>query len=230
MQIIRTKNPEQVAADTLSELLAHYHTGPVLLLVSAGSALALLDNVSPSVFGNRLTVGVLDERYDESDTINNFSQLQETRFFKAVVAAGGSYIDTKMVPGDAITTFVRRFDEAISAWQNSHTDGVILATFGLGPDGHTAGIMPGYVALIESVKTAVVGYEVPLSINPYPKRATITPYFLTKHISAAVAFVDNQAKCAVLEQVLSGSGEVETIPALLWHKVKNLTVVTSCTE
>lgn len=228
MEIIHTDNPTIEAGKVMGELLEQYKDTPVLLLVSGGSAFSLLENIPVSVLDARITFGVLDERYDTDPSVNNFAQLSETEFFKQAVLSGASYIDTKVASGESLQNLGLRFNQTLNKWKDNNPTGVVLITLGLGIDGHTTGLMPGYVEEVSWSGVLAMGYEVTPLVNPFTRRVTVTSRFLKNEVTAAVAYVSGSDKCAVLARLLAAEGEVESCPGLLWHSIPKLTIVTDC--
>jgi 6-phosphogluconolactonase/glucosamine-6-phosphate isomerase/deaminase len=230
MEIIRTNKPKVVAGEVLGKLLDKYKDTPVLLLLSGGSAFSILEAIPVSVLDSRITLGVLDERYDTDSSVNNFAQLSETEFFKQAVLSGALFIDTRVASGESLQNLGLRFNHTLTKWRENNQSGVVLITLGLGKDGHTAGLMPGYVEEVSWSGVLAMGYEVAPSVNPYTKRVTVTSRFLKNEVTAGVAYVAGSDKCPVLDRLLRAEGEIETTPALLWHSIPALTIITDCQE
>lgn len=230
MSIERIYSPTAAttAANTLQQVLEKYEAVPILLLVSGGSWLSVLDLLPPQLCSYQLTLGMLDERYDTNPAHNNFSQLMRTTFFATAKTCGLDVIDTRVQPAETAEALALRFEETIRAWQADNPEGVIVVTFGMGSDGHTAGIMPGYVATLSADAAYVQSYSVPETVNPFPDRVTVTPHFLTTQVTEAVAYVSGEHKCATLAAVMQASRTVEEAPAQLWHDIPVVTVVTDC--
>lgn len=91
--------------------------------------------------------------------------------------------------------------------------------FGIGPDGHTSGILPGSPALTSS--DLACNYV----SDPYT-RITTTPTAL-QHISEAVVYTTGEAKWPVLEQ-LSSAVPMRQQPAQLLKKIPILTIYNDC--
>lgn len=115
--------------------------GPVLLLLSGGSnirtSVALRDKLHIS---NDLTVGLTDERYGQPGHIDsNWQKLMDAGFDAKKV---------KLLPvleGKSIEETTEDYKEKLrNAFQ---TNSAIFGLFGLGEDGHTAGILPGSPAV-----------------------------------------------------------------------------------
>jgi 6-phosphogluconolactonase/glucosamine-6-phosphate isomerase/deaminase len=227
MNLISTTNPVVVAGAELTKILASCADVPVLLLLSGGSAFSFLAEVSETVLDERITLGVLDERYDLDPAINNFAQLSQLSFFARAVEGGCSFIDTRVEAGESLVDMALRYDLAIKSWRRQNPEGVVVATLGLGIDGHTAGIMPDYVDGLATSSSAVVGYTVPASVSLYQNRVTISPRFFKEDIAAAMAFVVGEEKYPSLETVIAKEGEINDRPALLWHHIPTVTLVTT---
>ncbi len=113
-----------------------------LLLFSGGSALSVLDYIDNNVLGDYLTVGVLDERYDPTNQNNNFTQLTKTIFFRRAKKAKINFIDTSVKRNQTQQQLAEYFEKSLREWKKRNKNGIILATVGMGEDGHIAGIMP----------------------------------------------------------------------------------------
>lgn len=218
--------PDKRAGEILTEYIRAAGDAPVLLLLSAGSAFDVLAHIKPSVRSPALSIGMLDERYSSDETINNFSQLMGTTFYAEALAAGTHFFDSRIVAGESATDVAHRFEKCLRTWRADHPDGIIIATLGMGGDGHTAGIFPGYVEHLNRNGAWVEAYEVPLEVNQYTSRITVTPHFLTTEITYAVAYVVGDSKRALLATVLDPSTPPDTYPAALWRSLPNVTVVT----
>src|SRR4051812_45524273 len=79
------------AGEELNRLLASYKTVPVLLLLSGGSALFMLDYVSKNNTGEFLTISMLDERFSEDKEVNNFLQMQKMDFYSFALETETSF-------------------------------------------------------------------------------------------------------------------------------------------
>jgi 6-phosphogluconolactonase/glucosamine-6-phosphate isomerase/deaminase len=128
------------AGESLNQLLADNKDKPVLLMLSAGSALSVLDYVSQIPLTENLTVSVLDERFSQVAGVNNFLQLQKKDFYADAVSAGCSFFGTVPRLNESMQSLARRWEDNLRKWENDNPQGTIIATLGMGPDGHTAGI------------------------------------------------------------------------------------------
>lgn len=226
IRVYSCKNPQEArvsAGRKLSEILLTYKQKsiPVLLLLSGGSARKIPDEIGSNVLGTNLTVGVLDERYSKDPKINNFSQLMETRFYKYAKAVKSSFIDTRIQAGESQEELAMRFQQALKGWDNLYGYGKIIITQGIGPDGHTSGVLPfpenpkWFADNFCNPDVWVKAYDAK-GKNPYPLRITTTLAFLEK-VDFTVVFVCGKDKKKALKKVfnsddLSGLNVLGTVP------------------
>tara|TARA_Y100000310_G_C20663347_1_gene806030 strand:- start:685 stop:1389 length:705 start_codon:yes stop_codon:yes gene_type:complete len=230
MEITRTKSKEEAverAVSRLNKILdAHSHV-PILFLASGGSSLALLERIT--VFPPKLTVGVTDERFDEDPSVNNFVQLVETPFFEKAQDRGAYFIDTRVQPREELEVFAKRFESSLMNWQAEHPGGRIVITQGVGPDGHTAGIMPHpterdvFQELFEG-KQLVQGYDAKEK-NEYPLRVTITLPFL-RMVDHSIVYMTGREKKDALSRMLKAEVRLWETPARIIHEMKEVHVFT----
>src|ERR1051326_364995 len=145
LEIFHAENPEAAVAwagEALNQLLGDYKKLPVLLMLSGGSALSMLDYVGKTVLSENLTVSMLDDRFSQDAAVNNFLQMQKTDFYVDAQEADVSFLGTVARPGEKIEELNARWEKNLKAWQMENPEGKILATVGMGADGHTAGIFP----------------------------------------------------------------------------------------
>ncbi|MCL5009245.1 MAG: 6-phosphogluconolactonase [Patescibacteria group bacterium] len=107
--------------------------------------------------------------------------------------------------------------------------GKVFATFGMGSDGHTAGIFPlksngAEFDRLFSGQDWVVGYNNG-GQKPPPERFTVTLSFF-KLIDQAVVFISGQEKKPALEAVLKQTGKLNELPALGWQQIKSIEIFT----
>ncbi|MBP9760432.1 MAG: 6-phosphogluconolactonase [Candidatus Pacebacteria bacterium] len=202
-----TPNPLEDAYTHLNTLLRGAQGKDILLLLSGGSALALADHIDVSLLGKHVTISVLDERWTYELKDSNFAQLVARPFWQNALDANISFIDPCPHEPEDVQDTAKRFDLALKHWHITHRDGVVIATMGIGEDGHTAGILPFpedpemFKVLFEHTSTCVRGYTVPPAKNAHRKRMTVTLTYLNRHVHHAVVYV-------------SGSNKKETLIAL----------------
>lgn len=236
MDIQRIENIEQLqhaARTKLVDFLREDASGPILLLCSGGSALDLFRDIQEDCFGSHITIGVLDERYSRDEAVNNFAQLRNTDFFKTAVCAGVRYIDTRPQEGETMERLAHRFERELHTWRKNNPEGVIIITQGIGPDGHTAGIMPfpedpeRFHELFENQDVWVRGYDAG-NKNQHPLRITATITFL-KTINHSIVYCVGENKRAALKQVIAEQGTCAGTPARVIRDMKNVTFFTDIT-
>jgi 6-phosphogluconolactonase/glucosamine-6-phosphate isomerase/deaminase len=214
-----------VAAGQLEQLLKLHIDKPLLLLVSGGSALVLLERIQSEALGRHITVALLDERWSEDPQINNCAQLMATDFYTRVVAVGGTVFDSRPRLHEPAVALAARYEDFLRTWYRAHPQGVAIATLGMGADGHTVGIFPGYVAALNVAGKWVEAYTLAPEVNPYPERVTVTPQFLTTKINHAVAYVVGKDKHPVLATLTANPDtDPELLPATLWYQIPQVTV------
>ena len=141
VNVFSTETVAREAASALDKFFSEQKGSEFLFLSSGGSSLEILRHIDVSNFGPQSTIGVLDERYSQDPSINNLAQLAATDFFKAAIERGSQFIDTIVRPGESAEDLATRFENQLKDWKNK-TDGTIIASVGIGSDGHTSGIMP----------------------------------------------------------------------------------------
>ena len=219
--------PKEAATAKLNEVLkrAHDTEEPVLLMLSGGSSLDLLSGLSESSFGPSTTVTVLDERYSTDPKENNMAQVIDTDFHKRISSTGAQFIDTRVQDGETQEQLAERFNNAILSWRHKNPTGMIIATTGIGPDGHISGMMP-YPEDPEKFKELfddhdathlVVAYDTG-DKNQYPKRVTTTMNLMRK-IHTAIAYVVGESKREALKKFESEDGALAETPSRILHEM-----------
>lgn len=178
---------------------------PILLMVSGGSSISLLDNIK---LADNITLTVLDERYEDE---SNFAQVSHLT---------NRLIDPGAVGGESLEETATRFENNIKEWRENNPSGKIIITQGMGGDGHTAGIFPSF----KETDKWVVGYEV--NTNQFPKRITVTPSFLINEVDTSIVYISGESKKEALEKVLDESGSLSETPARIIREMKDATIFT----
>ena len=133
---------------------------------------------------------------------------------------GYKFIVTKVKGNESIQDLALRFEKELRLWKKNNPKGLIVITQGMGPDGHTSGIMPYpenktlFDKQFEDDGKWVIGYDA-VNKNQYPLRATITIPFL-KLVDISVVYITGKEKADVLNKILS-----EKIP----HNIFPITVI-----
>ncbi len=217
------------AGESLLTLLEDRDT-PTLLLLSGGSMFRVLEYTNISIDARHITIGVSDERFTKNPKENNFLLLKETPFYKSATANGAGGINTG-ISFESVEALAMAMENAWRQWLEKNPRRRVVATFGMGPDGHTAGIMPYaedqelFDILFEDERRFVVGYDA-RGKNPVPLRATATLPFLRSHVDGGVVYVTGAEKKSPLERVLTPDGTYAETPARVLRNIPNLTLFT----
>jgi 6-phosphogluconolactonase/glucosamine-6-phosphate isomerase/deaminase len=226
MEIITSAVPEETASHLLSDTLRRYQNKSVLLMLSGGSALTLLDQVDFSVLGHHVTITTLDERFSIDPTINNFAQLQATNFFNESIIRGVSIIDTSIIPSDTMNGVKERCENALCDWMAKFPNGIVLTVMGIGSDGHTAGIFPGEYEVDFFGSSWVVAYTVPKEINQFQQRLTVTHTFLREQVNEAIVYAVGMDKKPVIEMIKQIDCATRDLPSGILKEMARVTLVT----
>lgn len=218
------------ARETLIDLLVERKDRAVLFLVSGGSALDLLTDMPGDCISVHTTIGVLDERFSTDPMANNFALLEKTDFFQKGKTAGAHSIDTRPHEGEGIEGLAMRFEAVLRSWCTLHPDGAIIITQGIGPDGHTAGIMPFLEnedllrELFLDDSHWVRGYDAGTK-NQYPLRVTTTLSFL-KLVDYSIVYCVGENKREALSRVYAKEGSLAQTPARIIREMKEVGIFT----
>lgn len=227
MELFRAKSESDAkkhAATALKQCFAHAQVAPVLFMASGGSALALLDDMEgfPT-----MTLTVLDERYTQDPDISNFSQVAKTRIFKTA----GRFFDTRPQKNETLKSMAMRFEDFLREWKEKHPAGFVIATQGVGVDGHTAGIMPypehpeKFSKLFDDSRHWVREYDA-REKSEYSLRMTVTLHFLRELVDETFVYVVGKEKQGALARVLSSRGDVSETPARILQEMKHVRLFT----
>jgi 6-phosphogluconolactonase/glucosamine-6-phosphate isomerase/deaminase len=189
----------------------------VLWLVPGGSNISIATEVMqvlPEAFTPKLHIMLTDERYGEvGHPDSNFWQLQEAGFepkqatFIPTLKMGLSLTQTAQTCAE---NFLKESKEA----------GFIIGQFGIGPDGHIAGILPHSPA---STSTNLCeGYH-----TEQFDRLTLT-FLALKHIDTAYAFVYGQTKKTALERLKQATADLVDQPCQILRHIPEAYIYNDC--
>lgn len=188
----------------------------VLWLISGGSnipielnVLAKLQHATPQ----NLTISLLDERFVE--------QTSPDSNWHVLVQDGLDGTKARLEPPitDATLDLTAAADDFASRLQAyMQTADAIIGQFGVGTDGHTAGILPHSVGVHETTRL-VVGYEAPDF-----KRLTTTPALFSRLDIAIVVAMGPSKRSALLK--MSGKLSPDDQPVQLLRETKESIVYT----
>jgi 6-phosphogluconolactonase/glucosamine-6-phosphate isomerase/deaminase len=97
-----------------------------------------------------------------------------------------------------------------------------IATFGIGTDGHTAGILPGSPAV--DAQQPVFGY-----VWQDYVRMTITPNWL-EGVDKAFVVARGRTKLEALSRLKAAGSSTSEIPSMLLNKIKDVVIYTDIKE
>jgi len=214
----------QAIVDTISSNI------PTLCLFSGGSAFSILNLLPIPADASVCTIGVLDERYTANPKESNFRQLVASDFCTRMLSAGASAIDTWPHSGESASELAIRFEYALRLWSTTHPDGRILITQGMGPDGHTSGMMPlpddpeKFGELFDNEAHWVAAYDA-TGKNPYPSRVTTTCAFL-RHVDTSIFLITGEEKRPAYTRLLTKHGDLTHTPARIVREMKSVLIFT----
>lgn len=207
--------------DGLAELLAGKLTDTltshrrVIWLVPGGSNVPIsiaAMNLLDEAMTEKLVIMQTDERYVPADDPDcNWKQLRDGGFdIKRATA-----YPVILPESHSLEMTVSRYEE--TARREFDQADAIIGQFGIGPDGHTAGIKPHSPATV--TKTLVSGYQA----EDFT-RVTLT-FPAIRRLSSVVAFAHGDDKRPVFEELAgTTSPPLEDMPAGILHSVGDSTL------
>jgi 6-phosphogluconolactonase/glucosamine-6-phosphate isomerase/deaminase len=217
MQFLRenTGAAERTIAKQICDAL--YADTRVLWLVSGGSnvasEVAIMEQVRNHCIGKLEGLAILpmDERYGSPGHENSNVQALRAAGFDAGEA---TLIDVLMhnMPFEQTLAFYSEVTGA--ALDNA---GAIIGQFGLGADGHVAGVLPGSVAT-EANENITAGYE----WTDY-LRLTLTPHAL-RAVQVAYVLAYGSSKQAALDRLRQKAEPLRDLPAMLLYDIADVYV------
>lgn len=227
MEIIRTNTPTQDAGKQLAHVIQQHREEPVLLLLSGGSALSLLPYCETRHIDHRVTISVLDERFTKAAEHQNFALLSATQFCTDARQHGAQMIDPQIDMKESPHAIAERFEQELRQWKVDHPNGVVIAIMGIGPDGHTAGIMPHTTEIDFDGDAWVVDYVVSPSVNQFTQRITVTYTFLNQIVDTAIVYAIGTEKQKHITALEKGEGDRQEMPAFIMRTMRDVTLYTN---
>jgi 6-phosphogluconolactonase/glucosamine-6-phosphate isomerase/deaminase len=220
IELKTTIDAEETANFIASSVLKQLKLGKqVLLFVTGGSSIyvgakitkILKEYPDKNLFKN-LTITLTDERYGPvGHNDSNWQQLLDRGF---------DLPQAKLIPvltGIDRETTVKNFNKILNEEFMIAEDNIYkIGLFGVGADGHTAGILPGSSAV--NSEDLVFGYD-----TQNFSRITITFKAIEK-LDEAVIWVQGKDKWPVVENLLTENIPIEKQPAQVLKKVPLLTI------
>jgi len=203
MQFIKTNNPDLGTDSLYQRLTEHLENGEkVLWLVSGGSNVELstviMQRLSPSLTVN-LSILLTDERFGPTGHADsNAVQL---------LLAGFNHKQATVLP---VLVGIPSLNDSLTRYESTARQALteadyIIGQFGIGADGHIAGILPNSPAVDSA--DFVAAYQ----SDPY-LRLTLTARAL-KRLSVAFVFVYGDNKRQALEQLRDTTASYTTQPS-----------------
>jgi len=215
--------------EKISERIKSVQERPILLLLSGGSSFAVLDFIHTDNWKN-ITITMIDERFEKENTHNNFSQLERTDWYTHTKKNGATFLSTKIQPADTQEIMAHRWENSIKSWQKENLNGTLIALFGIGADGHTAGIFsyPQDQKLFENLflgNRLIVSYDAS-GKNEFPSRVTTTHTF-HRLISYAYISLKGEEKQQMLQRLIQHKALLHELPAEIFSSLPNVTIGTT---
>lgn len=206
-----------------------------VFLVSGGSSVTLYLEIWRKLGNSKpFTVGLIDERWlPVSADGNNEKQLREAGLIDLFQAKGGSFFGMVPTTFPPVTSPQKYATELGKKYEKLLTGASYsLLLLGMGPDGHTAGLLPTQNPalarqLFENPKF-VTYYQIDTEVsdNPFPERISITARAIAT-ASESIVFAKGAEKAPALEKFLAETGEKNLTPVRLLREIeKPVTVVT----
>jgi len=223
------KNVAQKAGKALDKLFKERNGKPLLFLLSGGSSLSLLTYINENSLDSDVTVGMLDDRYDTDPTINSYLILQSSDFYTKALRADATILDSSVHKNETLPQYAHRYEGYIKDWIDEHPGGIIRATVGIGPDGHTSGILPfpedaGFFNDLFNGERLIVGYDVK-DKNPHRYRMTAT-FTLMRKFDAVLTYMTGLNKLDALKKVKAAEGSLAETPGRIVRELNNATIYT----
>lgn len=211
MQYVKISSTKPVVTHLVNTILGHLQKQEtVLWLVPGGSAIAIAVDVSKQLQGlnlSNLHVTLTDERYgDKGHADSNWEQLLAAGF-----GLPGAQLHPVLTNTDRRTTtenFAAKLRNLLEV-----TD-FKVGLFGIGADGHTAGILP------QSPAVASTAYATDYDVNF--QRITMT-FEAIKRLDEAVVYAVGSSKRPVLDTLEDGLPPTSQ-PAQILKQVPKLTI------
>lgn len=225
-----SEKPDKEAGEYVSLMLEKHRGEDVLLLLSGGSALSILAHILPEHITSQVTIGLCDERFTIDPQGNNFLLFQETQFYKTASKAGAKFLSSYPNENEQQDAFADRIRQSIETYFFAHPESYALGIFGIGEDGHTAGIFPmNEEEFTATYKTSDFYIPIIQQSNAYPLRSTITPAFIEEVLDDVVLYAVGTNKCDnILNYMYNRTFAEHEIPALIPASHPQSVLFTDC--
>jgi len=204
MQVYKIGIPEIAISPIASKLKSSIYIGSTLWIISGGSNIklevAIMERIDSELSSN-LTIALADERYGEyNHPDSNWTQLLKAGFDPK----NARLVETLSQNYSSLSDSVKSYqDKLLPIIEDTNT---IIGQFGMGRDGHIAGILPNSPASQE-LPDIITGYQ----SQPYT-RITFTFNGLRK-ISSAFLVAVGQEKHDQLDKLINQDLPLNIQPA-----------------
>lgn len=221
MKIATSNTPKQDVARALCAALAAHKNSDVLLLLAGGSALQILDELDTQHVNEYVTIMMMDERFSHKPSQNNFLEMSRTAFYTISTSQGATIIPSIPENGESLELFANRIGSILTQYVSKKPQAVVLALFGIGPDGHTAGIFPMSGAdFVDTYGQGSLYVPVVYTKNIFSERCSITPKFITQYITESFIYAIGNQKLPALT-ALQLPDKLHVIPARIHTQTKS---------
>jgi 6-phosphogluconolactonase/glucosamine-6-phosphate isomerase/deaminase len=217
------------AGEALDALVRDRNNKPLLVLLSGGSSLELLDFIKDTSIEPGVTFGMLDDRYDRDPEINSYQIVSHSGFYLRALRKGAVFLDSSVYEVESLDVYADRYQSYIKKWMKLYPQGIIRATVGIGPDGHTSGILPHpedpkkFETLFNGERL-IVGYDVGTK-NPHKFRMTST-FTLMRKFDKVLTYMKGENKKEALQKVMAEEGDLPTTPGRIIRELNDVLLFT----
>lgn len=230
MKTFISENPAVEAGEYISALLNVHADEHILLLLSGGSAFSILDHIETHTLGKHITIGMVDERFTTQRDGNNFLLFSETDFFSKAQALGVKFFVSVPEENEKQYEFAERMRETLEDYFYGNPECYAVGIFGVGEDGHTAGIFPAPEEEFNRIyKTDDFYTHVTQNRHEYSQRTTVTPAFIEEVLDEVLLYAVGKNKCEnILDYMYNRVFAQHEIPALIPASHPQSVLFTDC--
>jgi 6-phosphogluconolactonase/glucosamine-6-phosphate isomerase/deaminase len=221
MNIHTSPQPDVDVAHALSSEFEKHKNTDILLLLAGGSALQVLDLLDTAYLNEYVTIMMMDERFTSDPKENNFLQMTKTAFHAITSAQGITMLPSVPKEEESHADFTKRIEDALTSYITYKPEATIIALFGIGPDGHTAGIFPmDKESFVDTYGQGQLYTQVNYEKNPSPERCSITPKFITNYITKSFVYATGESKLPILTTI-QDPYELHEMPAHIHEHINS---------
>ncbi|MGH7141950.1 MAG: 6-phosphogluconolactonase [Candidatus Saccharimonadales bacterium] len=190
-----------------------------LWLISGGSNIAISTRVMAGLPQNltaRLSIRLSDERYGPAGHADSNTQQLLDAGFKLKDATF-----TPVIQGESLDLTLKSYSDDIS--RQFDQSEVIIAQLGIGPDGHTAGILPNSIA-------AQPSHQLVVSYQAADFRRLTLSFKALAQIDTAFVFAYGAAKKPALEQLRDQNLSLARQPAQILKRISRAYIYNDSVE